>query len=147
MVAQMHLLELLAHAIVAVFARHVQTFVIEFDEAAADAEFDAAIRHKIDHGELLGDLNWAVQRQHDDRGAEPGALRALRERREKGRRRRNDAAVSVEVMLVRPKRIETQRLTLAEQIERSPVAGRGDAGTQPRASARSRVPADVKAWA
>ena len=67
-------LELLAHALLRLLARHAEPVVVELDEAAADAELDAAVRHQIDHRELLGDLDRAVQRQHDDRRAEPRPL-------------------------------------------------------------------------
>ena len=88
---------------------HVHAEALELDapEAATDAEDDAAVRHAVEHRDLLGDADGIVPRQHHHHGAELDPLAVAADAGQELHGIRGHGVVR-EVMLHRPNGFEAQ---------------------------------------
>src|SRR4029450_13200105 len=85
-----HDVERLAEAGLALRVRHAVGVVGADHAAAADAELEPALADVVDGGDLLGDAQRMVQRQHLNRGAHADTPGPGRDRARNLQRRRDD---------------------------------------------------------
>jgi hypothetical protein len=84
---------------------------------ASDAEVDAAGRQRLEHAELLGDLERRVVRQHDARAADADSRRARRDRRHEDLGARADDGREA-VVLAEPEPVVAERLAVHGEVQR-----------------------------
>ena len=113
-------IERLAEAGLALVVAHPVGVVGAHDAAAADAELEAPLADVVDGGDLLGDAQRMVQRQHLDRGADPEAARAGRDGARDLERGGDDRAGGREVDLAEPDAVDPPRLRAVRRLEDVP---------------------------
>ena len=89
--------------------RDAEPFVFDARSTAAKAEQAAPAAQYVEKGDLLGDADRVVPRQHDDRGPERDPLGAAGEIGQQLQRRRRHR-IAGKMMLEREQRVETERL-------------------------------------
>src|ERR1700677_2892609 len=112
-------------------AQHVQPFagqlalaadvgaegrVLQLVSAAADADLHPAAAQRVDDGDILGQPDRVLQRQHGDRGGKPDPLGAGGGVSKERPWRRQSAATERRVMLRDPAHVETQLVGDDEQL-------------------------------
>ena len=106
--------------------------------AGANADFEPAAGHEVEHRGVLGDADRQLERQRDDAGGQPDARRPRRGLRQEHQRPRHPALVLMEMMLGHPGAVEAQPLGMHDLFERQaiPLGRRGlveDAGEEAEA--------------
>ena len=91
-------------------------------DAAADAEFEAAVRQDVADRRLLGDLDRAVQRQQRHRGAKTDAARPLRRRGQYDQRVGEDRERPDKVDFAEPDGVEAEFVGEIDLRQDVPVA-------------------------
>jgi hypothetical protein len=83
--------------------------VLHLGRAAADAEMQRAVRHAVQHGDLLGEPQRVVPRQHQHRGAKRQVGKGRRDVRHEEQRAGRRVIVA-EMMFQQPGRVVAQLL-------------------------------------